>query len=312
MDWKHLPDQELLDLVLGLLAPEEEGASRHHCMHCPQCRERLEGARCLAEGLRQLGHAADLPSPSMQLYRRLSEGAEPLLEELRHTYSRPTAKRPVPRRRIGLSRRWAVAASVVLLVGAGGGVLLLWSGIAPSAAAVIVESTGPVKIAPPGQPARHCQNKGELVRIGDCLSTTEADGAVRLDDATVLALRRGCRLEAQRPEAGGQATFALRDGTLCVDTTNAKRGCSVRPPGGTVRCHKAKTVICVTSPQGCTVTTLEGQVEVKSSGQVGVVSSGGCAELKRSKPCSYRPARPEETRCDWVNRCGKANDGRNK
>lgn len=343
MAGNHLDDYQWLDLAMGQSPPDEAKSGRYHCFECPQCRKRLESLRPLADGLVRLSEAEEVPTPSAEVRQQLFGAAEPLLEEFSRNHGASADKRPVPaellaserrwavatsagllqklsprqsrvagRRGRRLRRSWAVAASVLLLMGAASGGWLVWSNMVPTAAAAIVETTGPVKITSPGQSSRCCRSEKELLRVGDVLSTPEADGAIRLDDATRLALRQGCRLEAQRPVAERQAAFELQAGSLCVDTTQAKRGCCVKTPGGTVRCGKAKTLIHVTSPQESTVATLDGEVKVQCGGHVGVVSTGVCAELKRSKPCCYRPARPKETRCDWVDRCGKPKDGRKK
>ena len=341
MAGNHLDDHQLLDLAMGQASPDEADSDRDHCHRCPQCRERLESLRPLVDGLVRLSEVEEVAAPSAELWQQLFGRAEPLLDEFSRNHGASAVKRPVPaeqlaperrwataasadlvqelsprqsrsagKRRTPLRRSWAVAASILLLVSAASGGWLLWSNMVPAAAAAIVETTGSVKITPVGQPSRCCRKEKELLRVGDVLSAPEADGAIRLDDATRLALRQGCRLEAQRPVAERQAAFALREGSLCVDTTQAKRGCYVKTPGGTVRCGKAKTLIHVISPQECTVATLDGEVKVESGGHVGVVSTGVCAELKRSKPCCYRPARPKDTRCDWVDRCGKPKVGR--
>ena len=342
----HLDDHQLLDLVMGQASPDEADSDRDHCHRCPQCREQLESSRPLVEGLVQLSEVEEGSTPSAEFRQQLFGRAEPLLDEFSHNHvssadkrpvpaellaperrwavdasagllqglsprqSRSAGKRQAPPRRHLLRRSWAVAASIFLLVGAASGGWLLWSSLVPTAAAAIVETTGSVKITSPGQPSRCCRSEKELLRVGDVLSTPEADGAIRLDDETRLSLRQGCRLEAQRPVAERQAAFELRAGSLCVDTTQAKRGCCVKTPGGTVRCGRAKTLIHITSPQESTVATLDGEVKVQCGGHVGVVSTGVCAELKRSKPCCYRPARPKDTRCDWADRCGKPKDGR--
>jgi len=346
VDGTHLDDHQLLDLAMGQSPLDEDNSGRDHCYRCPRCQERLESLRPLVDGLVQLSEAEEVPTPSVEVRKQLFGRAEPLLDEFRRNHGASADKRPAqaellaperrwavaasagllqrlgprqsrvddqrrtPRRRHLLRRSWAVTASVLLLVGAASGGWLFWSNMVPTAAAAIVETTGSVKITSPGQPSRCCRSEKELLRVGDVLSTPEADGAIRLDDETRLSLRQGCRLEAQRPVAERQAAFKLRAGSLCVDTTQAKRGCCVKAPGGTVRCGKAKTLIHVTSPQESTVATLEGEVKVQCGGHVGVVSTGVCAELKRSKPCCYRPARPKDTRCDWVDRCGKPKVGR--
>jgi len=137
------------------------------------------------------------------------------------------------------------------------------------------------------------------------------DGSRRFSTWMYTIARNLCldELARRRPEAERRTTFMLREGSLCVEATHSKQGCCVKTPVGTVRCGKGKTLIRVTSPRECTVTPLEGQVEVECGGHAKVVLPGVCAELKRSKPCCYRPARPKETRCDWVDRCGKPNDG---
>lgn len=310
MAGSHLDDHQLLDLAMGRASPEEANSGQDHCSECLQCRQRLESLAPLAEGLVGLREAEDVPAPSPELWRQLCRRVGPVLDELSRKHSQPAAQRPVPARRLLPQRSWAAAVSVLLLLAAIGG-WLLWSNVGPSAAAAIVETTGPVRIVQPGQPSRYCRKEGEMLNVGDVLTTAEADGAISLDDATRLAMQRGCRMVAQPPVAQREATFALREGSLCVDTTRAKRGCCVQTPRGTVRCGKSKTLISVDSPQECTVTTLEGAVEVECAGHLGVVSSGVCAELKRSKPCcSYRPARPKETQCDWVDRCGQPKEGR--
>ena len=312
MAGNHLDDAQLLDLAMGQLSPEEVGSGRDHCARCLRCRERLEVLRPLVEGFVELSEAEEVPTLSPELWRQLYQRAEPLLEALSRRRSRPASKRAASSGRILPRRSWAVAASVLLLLGATGGAWFLLSSMAPTAAAAIVQTIGPVEITQPGQAPRQCRSQGELLRAGDILSAPEADAAVHLDDASQLSLRRGCRLEAQPPAAERQAAFVLREGSVCVDTTRAKRGVLIETPGGTVRCVKGKTHVQVTSPKECTATPLEGEVVVESSGHVGVVSAGVCAELKRSKPCCYRPARPRETQCDWVDRCGKPKDGRKK
>ena len=306
----HLNDRQLLDLALGQPMADEAGASRDHYSRCAQCRERLEGLRPLVRALGELSEADEAPALPPELWRQLSEQAEPLLDELSER-RRPAARPRRPSGRIHARRSWAVVASVLLLVGTAGGVWL-WSDSARSAAAAIVEITGPLTITSPGQSSRKCRDKRELLRTGDVLSTPDGDAAIRLDDASRLALRRGCRLEAQAPTAKRQATFLLREGSLHVDTTLAKRGVLIKTSGGAVRCLKGKTHVQVIPRKGCKATALEGKVVVESSGHVGVVSPGVCVELKRSKPCCYRPARPKETRCDWADRCGKQKDGRKK
>ena len=312
MAGNHLDDRQLLDLAMEQPSREEADASRDHCVECPPCQERLESLLPLVEGFGELREAGEAPALPPELWRQLSERAGPLLEELGRRRSRPAAKRPRPSRRIVPWRSWAVAASVVLLVGAAGGGWFLWSNGVRPAAAAIVHTTGPVRITPPGQPSRECRSKRELLRAGDLLSTPTADGAICLDDATRLALRQGCRLEAQPSKAKRQAAFILREGSLYVDATGAKRGVVIETPGGTVRCLKGKTHVQVTPSKECTATSLEGEAVVESSGHVAVVATGVCAELKRSEPCCYRPARPKETQCDWVDRCGKPKDGRKK
>ncbi len=300
----HPDDRQLLDWLMRRSAPSEADLVARHCSQCPRCREHVEELCALAEGFNQLRDAERESALPPELWCGVSERARPLLDRLRHKHNETAREHRVSSRRLLLQQSWAVAASVLALVGVVGGGLVLWSNLTGSATAAIVEAVGPVTIARPGQPPRQCGQKKELVRPGDVISAPEADAAIRLEDATSLALRRGCRLEAHRPDRQQRPTFALRAGTVCVDTTRAKRGVCIKTPSGMVKCRKGKTVVQLASSRCCKATALQGEAEVETDGHVTVISPGVCAELKRTEPCCCRPARPKETCCDWVDRCG--------
>nr|MBC8868046.1 hypothetical protein [Planctomycetota bacterium] len=81
MAGNHLDDHQLLDLAMGQASPDEANSGRDHCYACPQCQERLESLRPLADGLVRLSEVEEVPTPSAELRQQLFGRAEPLLDE---------------------------------------------------------------------------------------------------------------------------------------------------------------------------------------------------------------------------------------